>query len=255
MSDIDREEEFTDGTDAWSVSKLQTIQACGQRYKRRYVDHEPEEKGIQLRFGSIIHYFLDLINKKKIEDIGELQERFVDSWKSSRTWDWTGEFMTPAQYKSRGLKMLRQYWEGHKDDVVIASEVKFEMPCVFPSSAHSIRGVIDKIQEIAPGVLAVVDFKTSKNPPDWTVLRRDLQLTTYYHAADWMGYKVNYLAIHHLLSGDIYWTWRDANDITAGDLGSTMMEAKQKVDLGMFARNIDYHCKWCSYRESCLGMG
>lgn len=248
MSDIDREEEFTDSTDAWSFSKLQTIQACGQRYKRRYVDHEPEEKGIQLRFGSIIHHFLDLINKKKIEDIGELQERFVDSWKSSRTWDWTGEFMTPAQYKNRGLKMLRQYWEKHRDDVIVESEIRFDFQ-VYPR----LRGIIDKIQEIEPGILGVVDFKTSKNPPDPLVLRRDLQLTMYRHATSLMGYNINHFAIHHLLSGEVYWTWRDSNDIK--DLAAAIKDGQAKVEHELFARNIDYHCKWCSFKESCLGMG
>lgn len=250
MSDIDREEELADSPEIWSVSKLQTIQTCGHKYKLRYIDKLPEQKGVALKFGSIVHHLIDLIHKGEINDIGELQEQFVDKWLDSKEWDWTGELMSPLQYKNRGLKMLRQYWKGHHNDKVVESEVKFTVPY---AGTKIIRGIVDKIQEIEPDVFAVVDFKTSKNPPDPLVLRRDIQLTTYYYAAKELGMDVHYFAIHHLLSGDVYWTWRDEDDLVY--LDEAFFDAFVKSNFSLYGRNIDYGCKWCPYKEQCLSVG
>lgn len=250
--DLDREEELVDGPSSWSVSKLQTIQTCGNKYKLRYVDHVKEEKTVALKFGSVVHQLIDQIHKGRFESIGDLQEAWIDTWGPiARGLDWSQELMTPRIYKGRGLTMLEKYWNVHRDDVVVASEVRFETP----ASEHTpaLRGIIDKVQEIAPGVLGIVDFKTSKHPPDWTVLRRDLQLTTYYLAGcTHLGYCASFVAIHHLLSGEVYWTWRDENDIV--DLQAALNEAKAKVNHKMYARNIDFHCKFCPYKEVCLSV-
>lgn len=244
----DVQEELSD--DVWSITKLQAIQACGNKYRIRYEEHIKDETTVPLSFGGIIHEYIENIHLGHFEGIGEIQESWVDDWGPiSRRLDWTGELMSPLQYKNRGLKMLEKYWANHCDDIVICNELKFDDLTLFPGI--KVRGKIDKIQQLTPDTLGIVDFKTSKNPPDPLLLRRDLQLTMYYAAAKRLGYNINYLAIHHLLSGDVYWTWRDDDDLIY--LEEALSEAKRKVDNRMFARNIDFGCKFCSYKVICLG--
>lgn len=259
MSDLDREEEVVDGPNAWSVTLLQTVHTCGYKYKLRYIDKIPEPKTPALKFGTAVHLCIDRMHKESIWEPGDVQEMWADTWTPvSIAIDWALETdkISKTTYKNRGVKMLETYAKGHRDDVVVNSEIKFvtsSKPGSGTENFPKLRGIIDKVQEIAPGVLAIVDFKTSKYPPDWTVLRRDFQLTTYWIAARELGYNVNHLAIHHLLSGEVYWTTRDESDEWL--LADSMDEAFYKLREEKFARNIDFHCKWCPFKEQCLSVG
>jgi ATP-dependent helicase/DNAse subunit B len=250
VSEADREEELEDSEEIWSASKLEIVQQCGRKYRLRYVDKIPETKGAALKFGSVVHKCIETMHKDKMWDITDVQMMWADSWNPvSRTIDWTKETLGARGYKDRGIKMLEQYQKSHSDDFVVSNEIRFKTPS--DGRLPGLRGIIDKIQEIDSGVYGVVDFKTSKHPPDPVVLRRDLQLTTYYRATKQLGYNINYFAIHHLLSGEVYWTWRDDSDLNW--LEESLTDTMRRVEGKLFARNIGFACKWCSYKDICLG--
>jgi CRISPR/Cas system-associated exonuclease Cas4 (RecB family) len=246
---VDRIEDAEDSEEYWSYSKLQTIQLCGYKYWLKYRNRVEEKKTVALLFGSDIHRCIDKMHKESIWGEGEVQRLWSDVWlNTARHIDWSQEVMGQALYKNRGLKMLEQYRDNHKNDLVVASEIRFKIPAT--ETTAPVQGTIDKIIETEDG-LAVIDFKTSKNPPDPFVLRRDYQLSIYYLAAKELKYPTNKLAIHHLLTGDVLWSERNDEDIEK--LQIAIADAKSKVANKLFARNIDWHCKFCSYKEVCLG--
>lgn len=241
VEESERIEDFSDD-ERWSYSKLEIIHSCGYKYYLHYIENAVRQPNAAMQFGSAVHLCIDKIHKESIdkEDIPRL---WLDQWNEySKSVDWNKETTSRLIYKNRGLKILEQYLEKPQYNV-IESEVKFETDIY--------RGIIDRIVEIQPGELAVIDFKTSKWPPNHTVLRRDYQLTGYRLGANSLGYDIKHYAIYHLLSGELYWTYRDDNDVQS--LYDNIEEAERKVQAEMYLRNVGYQCKSCSFLEQCLG--
>lgn len=240
---LDREEDV--GSAYWSISRMQTIEECGKRYWFRYVKHSPEQKGAVLKFGTKVHKCLEILHKENTWEDGQIQRLWSDQWLSIvPTINWDEESTSKVVYKNRGLKMLEKYKEGHQDDEVLATEIKFRI-----KGSPKLMGIIDKIT-LREGQPCVVDYKTSKYPPDPLVLRADPQLTMYYIAAKELGYETDRLAIHNLLDGVEYWTTRTDKDVES--LMDMIHQAQAKARHKMFGRNIGFNCKGCAFKQECL---
>lgn len=247
---LDRLEE-EDFSDYWSVSKLQTLQQCGKKFKFQYVEKVPVDKDATLKFGTAVHTCLEMIHRNNLFTDGEVQRLWADVWTPYvSTIDWDTELVSKTVYKNRGLKMLTTYIETNKDDEVLDLEKRFRIES--KNGLPKFGGMIDKIIRRA-GRASVVDYKTSKYSPDPLVLKNDPQLTMYYMACKELGYEVEDFAIHTLIEGKEYWTKRSDDDIEI--LMESIKESQDRVKQKMFARNIGFMCKNCSFKEICLGLG
>lgn len=252
MSELDRKEELQDDGIYWSVSRLQSLESCGHKYYLRYEQHEEEGTTAALAFGSAIHRCLEEIERDDTRDDGLVAKMFDEYWwEESKNIDWSKEIQGRRAYQNKADKIFTNYAKGPKFETVsLEQEFKGEF------DGQKVRGIIDRVVKIGDK-LGVIDYKTSKNPPDWLILNKDYQLTSYWGGVQTLlrsvthSLEINYFGIYHLLSGEIYWTYRDQNHWQ--EFKKALAQADKKVDLKMYEKNVGFACKWCTYKESCLG--
>jgi hypothetical protein len=256
--DVDRLEDLADVGPDWSISRLQTIMTCGRKYRYKYVQKVEEPVTVPLAFGSAVHKCIEKMHVDRLWSEAAVQRLWGDEWYAAQgNIDWNDTPYRKYIYDAKGPKILEAYVAKHKDDDWYALEAHFRF-----DPGHGLpmlRGTIDKIQRLTagedtpPGLigrLAIIDYKTSKNPPDPVLLSVDPQLTIYHRAAyELLGEDV-VVGLHHLPTDTIYWnmrTLRDMNGVVA-----MLQEGIERVEQEKFGRNISWGCKYCPYKNDCL---
>jgi len=264
--DLDRMEEVEDVGPDWSVSRLGTIFSCGRKYKFKYIDHVEEPKTVPLAFGSAVHKCLEHLHWNGGWDDNYMQRLWSDVWYEAQLGiDWDSIMYRKSTYDKKGVTILEAYRETNMDDDWYALETNFRLETGaslmgFPRETPALRGTLDKVMRLQNlegedsqynGRLAVIDYKTSKNPPDKLLLRVDPQLTIYHWAAKKLIGEDVVLAIHHLPTNTIHFTERKEIDMAA--VMDMLRTGVSRVQQEEFERNISYACKWCPFKEQCLG--
>src|SRR6266568_370183 len=186
--EIDRLEDLSDVGPDWSISRLQTIFSCGKRYWYKYIEKAEEKPGPPLAFGSAIHKCIYVMHTTDQWDDAYVQRMWSDEWYQYQTnVDWEHTNYRKKTYDEKGPKILDAYIKKHKEDQCINLEEKFRFDPGY--GLPVLRGTFDKVQRLTDhpdvppqfvGRLAIVDYKTSKNPPDPLLLSVDPQLTIYH---------------------------------------------------------------------------
>jgi CRISPR/Cas system-associated exonuclease Cas4 (RecB family) len=255
--DLDRLEETQDVGPDWSVSRLETIFACGRKYWYKYVEHVEEPKTVPLAFGSAVHKCLETMHWFGKWDDSYIARLWSDTWFEAQIGiDWDNiQYRKPTQDK-KGLGILESYRDTHSGDEWLALESHFRFET---GETPTLRGTFDKIMWLQNlegedakynGRLAVIDYKTSKNPPNKLLLRVNPQLTIYHRAAREMLGEDVVVGIHHLPSNTLYFSERKENDMEA--VMTMIRRGVERVENQEFERNISYACNWCPFKEDCL---
>lgn len=227
-----------------------------------------------LAFGSAVHKCIETMHLLNKWDDTFMQRLWADTWYECQSGiDWDSVKERKKNRDKKGLEILEAYRETNSKDEWLALESHFRFNPnstpreLIPSQVNFIepalpllRGTLDKVMylqglvgdlEEYNGRLAIIDYKTSKNPPDKLLLRVDPQLTIYHAAARAMWNENVVVAIHHLPTNTLHPTERTDRDINA--VLEMIRSGKDRVDQERFERNISYACKWCPYKEQCLG--
>jgi hypothetical protein len=248
---------------------------CGAKYSYKYVKHVEEPVTPPLAFGSAIHKCLWKIHFTDQWDDNYVQRMWSDEWYEHQAQvDWDHTNYRKKTFDEKGPKMLEAYIAKHREDqwALLESRFRFDPGNGLPV----LRGTLDKIlrltehPDVPPefvGRLAIIDYKTSKNPPEQLMVDVDPQLTIYYQAfKNSLEYEAlvedPVLAIHWL-PGEIvqgkeptqtmFWTTRKPDD-KAWEMTSAMLrEGVERVNKEKFDRTISWGCKYCPYKEICLG--
>lgn len=255
--DLDRLEEVEDVGPDWSVSRLQTIFSCGRKYRFKYIDRVPEPPTVALAFGSAVHECIADMYLKKQWDDTYMQRLWAYTWQEKQAGiDWDAVKDRKSNRDKKGVEILEAFRETSANDDWYAIESHFRFnPApgrkISEQRYPTLRGTFDKIMRLEDGRLAVIDYKTSKNPPDPLLLRVDPQLTIYHRAAKELLGEDVVLGIHHLLTNTLHLTERTDKDMDA--VMEMLREGVDRVEEQKFERNISYACKWCPFKEQCLG--
>ena len=255
--DFDRLEDIEDTGPDWSVSRLHTIMACGKKYHYKYVEHIEEPVTPPLAFGSAIHKTIEEIHRNNLDDF---QRQWSDNWYEAQVnVDWEHTSYRKKTYDDKGPKILEAYTTKYRHDHWLTLEKQFRF-----APGHTLpilRGTFDKVQRIleehptAPreyiGRMAIIDYKTSKNPPEQLMVDVDPQLTIYHRAAQELYKEDVVLGLHHLPTDKIYWTTR--NKYAMNEVAIMLLEGKSRVDNKKFERNIDWGCRYCPFKDKCFG--
>jgi hypothetical protein len=262
--DFDRLEDLEDTGPDWSISRLQTIMQCGKKYEFKYITKTKEAPTPPLAFGSAIHRCIDTMHLKSVWSDAQMQRLWSDTWyECQKDIDWTKTQYRKNTQEAKGIKILETYRAKHINDEWHGLELNFRF--LTPAQPDgwdmpAVRGTWDKVMRLKKfedmpdkyiGRLAIIDYKTSKTPPEQLMVDVDPQLTIYHRAArELLGEDV-VLGLHHLPTDKIFWTTR--TDQSMNVVLKMMREAEERLYYMKFDRNIDFHCKWCPFKEQCLG--
>ena len=112
-------------------------------------------------------------------------------------------------------------------------------------------GSIDRIDKLADGTFAILDYKTEQNMRTQEEVDRDKQLSIYYWAAtESMGYDISKLALLMLIHDTTIETKRLKNDIP-DVLESIDRTAYEMIHEEIFPPKKNKYCKVCDHLSYC----
>jgi superfamily I DNA/RNA helicase/RecB family exonuclease len=165
----------TDGMLRTSYSRLDVFQNCGLQYVLQSVLGLDPMSSEAMKFGTWMHALFQSVHEGKINDPSTLLAGYREIFDESA-------FPNAAianQYRRDGEKMLQLFWENESIQRKVLSEFKFE----FPYGNATLRGRIDRIDQVGANTLKLTDYKTSKWAPSYKSAKESLQLAIYFLAA------------------------------------------------------------------------
>jgi hypothetical protein len=244
-----------------SATRITTWLACGLRYYFRYVARvEPQSKPAALAFGHAIHSSLEAFHVELINRHRTSADQIIDIFRA----DWAAAQLDELRFKEGedaphleqlGIALVRSYVIANANLPVIASEVRFDVPLLDPTTGEVIaglflRGVFDVILE-GDGIL---EIKTAARAYDEGTLSRHIQLSAYHYSYRYLYDRDPTIRVTALLKQrrpkiDDYPVTRTIED----DAWFVHLAAQiaRGIDAGVFAPNPSWQCSDCEYANQC----
>jgi PD-(D/E)XK nuclease superfamily len=259
----------------WSNSALTTLQQCGERFRRRYLEREYTPPSARMVRGTAVHTvarqgYQRRLRGEALPSVEEAQDLAATAF--DVTWR-AGVVLAPDE-AADGLQAVRDRSKDFAVDVA-GYHVERVAPAVRPlaverrivvkpkDAAIEIHGTIDLIDEpVAGGGEVIRDLKTSDKAPQGTAAHTSQQLSMYAlvrHAET--GRLPRGLVLDHLVRTPVtakkthivQHTERTAEDVQA--LVHRINTAVSAVERGIFvpANPDSWWCSanWCEFYGSC----
>jgi putative RecB family exonuclease len=239
----------------WSATRLKSLLLCPRQFRYSYIDLIPAVPTAPLVFGRVLHEALCFLHERQMETrelptIRDALGRFDGLW--GRALEAEQPFFrpgasTPDGYTATGHEVLRAFVKAHESArPPLMVELAFEVS----AGAHSLCGIIDRVDEGDNG-LVIVDYKSGQRKPPLTEVERDLQLTLYAFAArQVLGQPVEKVVYYHLRDGSELTATRGESDFD-WLLDTVLPHAAQTLERAEFPPHVGYWCAWCDFREVC----
>ena len=160
-----------------SASDIETYRTCPLKYKFARVFRIPSEPTINQRFGIVIHQVLERWHRAdagggRVGTLDELLGLLEAGWRRNGF----GPSDEERQLHEKATAALQRYHARcHAEP---AQPVWFEKAFSFRLGAHTLRGRVDRVDELPDGRYELIDYKTGR-PKTQSQLREDVQLSLY----------------------------------------------------------------------------
>jgi superfamily I DNA/RNA helicase/RecB family exonuclease len=242
-----------------SYSRFSDYENCPLQYLLGQVLGLDPERTYQMAYGSLIHGLLEDV------EAGRLPKQ-VDSLVAEARRRWRAEDYPPgavAHFLWRDcVEILQRYvsLEADNGHRTLTAEQRFE----FPVGDWTVRGRIDRIDQLDGRGIRLIDYKTSNSYKTDEDVRDDLQLATYFLACrrDPELAKLGepkcaeLLFVRHTKGNGIRRAQqlpRRGDDGTPWELAteSRIAEMLEAIDEETFAPSPEADCYFCSFKEIC----
>jgi DNA helicase-2/ATP-dependent DNA helicase PcrA len=268
----------------FSYTQLKAFETCPKQYYYAHVIKIPAAGKAVFSFGKIMHgvleKFFSLVRERSSAEQGTLfvaaaqkkkeqvsLKELLDLYEELWSEDWFFDEENKKKYKEHGKELLRKFYASMQG--VIPVPVALEQPFVLKVDGASMKGVIDRIDEVYPvregvsnGVESggekqwkLIDYKTGRPPKkDGKEGKLDFekkeQLLIYQIAAqEVFGKKVGALALYFLESQEQFEFVATEKELQkVRDLVTEMIE---KIKVSDFAPKPGFWCKDCDFRFIC----
>lgn len=160
-----------------SASMMKTFLQCRRKFHINYIEGKKSDPNVSFTLGTAVHHALEHANKSllaaprvlephEVEDyVQQFREKAVEGLiLSSETFE-VGENLVRSELQTYNI-----------NEKVIGVELEFELET--PEKVK-IYGFMDKVVELDPSTIMVVDYKTSVNPMSYDEARVDEQVGMY----------------------------------------------------------------------------
>ncbi|MEK7382181.1 MAG: PD-(D/E)XK nuclease family protein [Elusimicrobiota bacterium] len=231
-----------------SHSSITLYGECPQKYKFRYVDEIPEKPRHFFSYGQSVHSALEFFYGAK-SPVPPTLERLIASYQE--TWVAKGyrSAAEEAEYFDQGKVLLKEFHGKHAKDFKLPLHVEYEF--ALEVEGVPVRGFIDRVDKLADGRLAVVDYKTGKKLAAGRI-DIDPQLTMYQMGCEsLLGAEVAELIFYHLPALKEHRALRRSQPLV-DELRKRVVDTAEGITKERFdPKPLDTVCKWCDYKPLC----
>jgi len=236
-----------------SSTSIESFLQCEAKFVRNYLLKYPKDTDSNiLKFGRAIHDCLekseDYLKELNIDKVpNSVIDSFIESFREIAV----EHKLNNATLVNEGEALLRQYFQDFDNsDKVIETEYFFNI-----TTKYGVRivGAIDKLVELDPETVVVVDYKTGNYSKTEEELYNDIQLSMYDLAVryEFPQYKHVVLMLHYLKNKPVC-TYR--NDEDREHFEKFLVEVDKRIraltpDAAKEMKNK--FCPWCDFRETC----
>ena len=231
-----------------SASALQSYEDCPLRYKLRYDWRLPEDASAALQFGSAMHLalkaYFDGVRAGRPLAEDSVIACFHDEFSKAKIDDAVQRDLYTAQGREQLSAFLRSPL-ARPGNKVLETERRFKVEI----GGAKVRGRFDRIDLLANGDVAVIDFKTGRAKTQ-EIADESLQLSVYALAAQKeLGRTASSLVFINLENGAAIQSQRTPKQLLEAEEQVRTIAAN--IAAGEFDPNPGKVCPWCSYRLIC----
>jgi DNA helicase-2/ATP-dependent DNA helicase PcrA len=227
-----------------SASDIDTYRTCPLKYKFARVFRIPSEPTLNQRFGIFVHQVLERYHQADVRNLDQLVGLMDAGWRRGGF----GTSEEERQLRGKADAALRRYHERFEQSD--ARPVWFERGFQFRMGRHTLRGRVDRVDELPDGGYELIDYKTGR-PKTVAQLREDVQLSLYAVGAreawDLEASRQSYL---YVLDDEKVPVPQE--DIDRDWIADTVAEVAEGISSQGFEPTPSYAaCSICDYRIVC----
>ncbi|MDO8601215.1 MAG: UvrD-helicase domain-containing protein [bacterium] len=258
----------------FSYSQLAAFGKCPLQYKFAFILKVPVRGKASFSFGKTMHATLqdflkeaDGKSSQKQENLFGIKEESASPKAAVRSAsfeslvkifekNWIGEWYESKKQKEEyyklGKKIIKEFYEEFSKNppkiLKINNELALEMPFNLKINGYTLKGQIDRIDEIDGGV-AIIDYKTG-NPKEKLAADEKDQLLIYQIAAkEVFGIKPKELIYHYLNENKkISFLGKDAE---IEKLKEKIIQEIEEIKTGDFKATPGWQCSFCDFKDIC----
>lgn len=242
----------------YSFSQLEAYSRCPAQYRFAHILRIPTFGNYKSSFGNTMHLtlqrFFEEVARRRADapDVkglpvskDELLALYADAWID----DWYPDKPTKEEWRDIGRVALDRIWEESlaQDPKVLFIEKEF----VLKVGERSLRGKIDRLDELPDGTIEIVDYKSGE-PKDEEKLKADgkKQLFIYQLAVEQcFGRKAGRLTFRYLQDGSQLSFLGEPKELAK--LEEKIGEQIADIESGDFTAKPGQHCRFCDFRSIC----
>ena len=240
-----------------SPSRASDYKQCPQLYKFRAIDRLPEPTTIYQARGTTAHIALqrlfDLPAEARTPEA--LYDLFRAAWVEVRGGEYDGLFPDVDKERAWGIESL----------ALLANYFSIEDPASFDPEAReldmledldgiTIRGILDRMDEMPDGRLVITDYKTGKAPPERYALPAFFALKIYaLLIRRRVGRTPDEIRLMYLNGPTVYSIPVTDAQLDAMDrqLRALWTAIDRAIVSGDFRPRVSRLCDWCSFQSIC----
>jgi len=237
----------------FSYTQLAAFEKCPLQYKFAFILKIPRAGSATLSFGKTMHNTLfkfvrqSLINNKlSLKDLLKIyDEEWIDEWYETKA--------QKERYYQLGrdsLKIFLAKFHAKKPKIkIIENTPALELNFNFKLKDYTIKGQIDRIDELKGKEVEIIDYKTGKTKEKLSKEDRE-QLLIYQIAAE----KVLNLVPRKLT----YYYLDEGKEVSfepslqeKEDFREKLIQSIEKIKKSNFEPTPGYYCKFCDFKDIC----
>ncbi len=232
-----------------SHTKIQLHDFCEWAFKLRYVDRVRPVFHPRLLYGANVHGVLSefLARVRDGLDVEWLHMRdiFDRRWRDAPISEAENDRLREA-----ALHLVRGFWQACGPD--FGKPLLLEKRFAIDMDGIRLEGVVDRIEDRAPGGVEVIDYK-SGSAPDRNMAERNLQLLIYAIACtEAWSLRPERVSLYYLATNSVH-SWA-VTESDIDDARQRVAATARQIRDAAFKPRTGSHCRRCDYLRAC-GFG